>query len=54
MLAAMIGLLSASDNGVSTMAQMAAAAREKTMREIRLSPATSTMAGIMAMSLVPK
>ena len=37
----------------STIPQIAPAARARIVREIRLSPCTSTTAGIITMSLVP-
>ena len=54
MLATIKALFSWVSISVSTMPQMAPAARLKMTLEIELSPATSTMEGIMVMSLVPK
>ena len=44
---------SAAAGFVSTIPQIAPAARVRISREIRFSPATSTMLGNMTMSLVP-
>ena len=53
MLATTSGFSSSTATSASTMPQIAPAARARIVREMRLSPCTSTTAGIMAMSLVP-
>ena len=53
MLATMMGLSSVAGMIVSTIPQIAPAARPRMVREMRLSPATSTMAGIITMSFTP-
>ena len=53
MLAATIGLESLTSTSLSTIPQMAPAARVKMVRETGFSPETSTILGIMTMSLVP-
>ena len=53
MLATTSGFSSPLAASASTMPQIAPAALARITREIRLSPWTSTTAGIMTMSLVP-
>jgi len=50
--ATMVGLPDAAGGSVSTIPQIAPAARARSNREMRFSPATSTMLGNMTMSLL--